>query len=73
MIPDPCEEVECPEYGVCKDLSNEEEPKTECTCTMGYNMNAEGTNCISMYDVYVNHKAIDVIIFCNLSLLCSVD
>lgn len=44
--PSPCVGVKCPEYGVCKDESTDEDPIAKCVCTMGYDMNPDGTACI---------------------------
>ncbi|XP_063598335.1 adhesion G-protein coupled receptor D1-like [Penaeus indicus] len=44
--PSPCEEMSCPEYGVCKDNSTELDPIAFCVCTMGYQMNSDKTSCI---------------------------
>ncbi|KAG7154006.1 adhesion G-protein coupled receptor D1-like [Homarus americanus] len=44
----PCEELKqsCPQYGICDDLSTDEDPIAECVCTMGYKMNSAKTACI---------------------------
>ncbi|CAL4061987.1 unnamed protein product, partial [Meganyctiphanes norvegica] len=36
----------CPEYGVCKDKSTEENPSSHCVCTMGYTLSKDGKTCI---------------------------
>ncbi|XP_068212021.1 adhesion G-protein coupled receptor D1-like [Palaemon carinicauda] len=44
--PSPCDDMTCPQFGVCKDESTEKEPIAYCICTMGYEMNPDKSSCI---------------------------
>ncbi|XP_064091051.1 adhesion G-protein coupled receptor D1-like [Macrobrachium nipponense] len=44
--PSPCEDMTCPQFGVCQDKSTVQEPIAICVCTMGYEMNPDKTSCI---------------------------
>ncbi|XP_053628486.2 putative adhesion G protein-coupled receptor E4P [Cherax quadricarinatus] len=44
--PSPCLSTKCPDYGVCRDDSNNTDPIATCVCTMGYKMSPTKTSCV---------------------------
>ncbi|XP_045113461.1 adhesion G-protein coupled receptor D1-like [Portunus trituberculatus] len=46
ICPSPCENMTCPEYGICRDESTEKKPKATCVCTMGFIMNDAKDKCV---------------------------
>ena len=45
----PCLEEICPLYAICKDISNERRPKTECKCVGEFMMNSDKSACLCKY------------------------
>ncbi len=42
----PCEGYNCMEFANCVDVSDDEDPRTECMCQLGRDMNEAGDECI---------------------------
>ena len=47
MCPNPCDNVKCPAFAKCKDISTEKEPLFTCDCQLGTVKKEDGSVCIA--------------------------